>query len=351
MTCALFICLTLLAVSCGSTDSTRTTSEASGSSAAIDVFSATKEVGPKITDSKFPGKTTWSSGNTLYTIYTLIKDYVNNGDTMGQGVDGSNMYVAMSSAQNGVERVLESCDAITSQTISTVFNFEGDTINSGINYNCIHNASETENGSDYVYSYALNEDGVDYYMNMGWYVDEGTQDTPQSLELHWNDTAKTIALNSAYLVSYDTGSTYNVRMNLRGDVDTHLFTLKLMKSGYMSGTTRGYTISIVGHGLSEGGYYLFKVSTGSGGGPLNAAKYFCIPSNATDTYLQSMDDDGHANSDAAITVNCGDYVAIVDAESMFDVTDATTSDAADSKTEFVGAGTSGGEQWVKLSTI
>jgi len=124
-------------------------------------------------------------------------------------------------------------------------------------------------------------------MLMGWYADEGTQTTPSVTQLEYDTTTNDIKLNNAYLVNYSDSSSYNVRIYIRGNTASHLFSLKLFK--YSASIP-----SISGYGYSEGTgkYYLFKVVDTEG------TKYFCIPSDATEDSLKAMNDAGDATPPA-----------------------------------------------------
>jgi hypothetical protein len=314
----------LLFASCGGSDA--------GSSAGM--FDMAKQVGPKITEAVASSsvKTNtlpWGSGTTLGNIYGLIKDYINNGQTSDQGVDGSNMYVAIASVDQYTGDAITKCEKVTAQAVDTVYNFGADKFNAGVTYNCKYNSTSSENGRTYEYSYAVKQEAGITYVNSGWFVNETTQESPVVTEAQ--TSSDYLKINSAYFVNYLAGSTmgagnsYTVRIYLNGRLtddpatagdDTNLFTLKLLKG----------SMSIAGYGKSKSGYYIFKFyNTAS---DVSTAKYFCFSSSASLADLQALASDGnHAGFDktnAAITTNCGSYIANVDAVTMYTAGDSLT---------------------------
>jgi hypothetical protein len=304
------------------------------SSSSVGMFDMAKQVGPKITgvvaSSVKVDALPWGSGTNLGNIYGLIKDYTNNGQTEAQGVDGSNMYVAIANADQYASDAIAKSEKITAQAVDTVFDFGADKINSGVTYTGKYNSTSNDNGRNYEYSYAVKQEAGITYVNSGWFVNETTQESPVVTEAQMS--ADSLKINSAYFVNYLAGSpmgagmNYTVRIYLNGRLtddpatagdDTNLFTLKLLKG----------SMSIAGYGKAKSGYYIFKFyNTGSA---VSTAKYFCFSSTASLADLQALVDSGNqagfASSDATnITPHCGSYVANVDAITMYMASDALT---------------------------
>ena len=97
-------------------------------------------------------------------------------------------------------------------------------------------------------------------------------------------------------------------MDLDGNTLTHTFTLRVMKY-----TQNGYSITVVGSGVSQGPsqYFLFKVSDSQ---QINN-RYYCIPAEADETYFKEADDSGSSTVD----VNCAIYQELVDSMTPFNV--------------------------------
>ncbi len=313
-----------------------------GSGSSFDLFTTAEKASPVVKPSSTASVSSanWTMGHTLFEIYQLIQEY--NNETDNGVIDGSNMHKALYEANNYVTDALRGCledgtHGITEQSITSPFDFGTDSLTQ--TYNCAYTTTETgtpKSGGEtnYIKSYAVKYSGGVYDMLMGWYASSATQDSPSATQLQYNTITNDIIVNNAYFVNYTSGSmapgSYNVRIYINGNTETHLFSLKLLKAG-------GNNPSIAGYGYSEGAnkYYLFKVidmndSTG---------KYFCIPSNATEDTLRAMEDAG----DPGYLTNCADLVAGLPTNYKTD-----GSDSATAASKFTGAGTSGIElTWTK----
>jgi hypothetical protein len=220
---------------------------------------------------------------------------------------------------------------ITEQAITPPYDFGSDLL-PGQTYNCAYTTNETGTvqGASITYtkSYAVKYLNGVYQMLMGWHSIQGTTTSPSVTQLEYDTTANTIKINNAYFVDYGTGGTmtgtYNVRIYVNGNTETHLFNLKLFKYN-----ANGSSPSIAGYGYSEGAgkYYLFKIDTQG-----SAAKYFCFPSNATESDLSALDDAGSAT----VPANCAGMDANLPSNYNTDGSESPTA-----STKFTGGGASG----------
>ncbi|MFH1223458.1 MAG: hypothetical protein V1647_03840 [Pseudomonadota bacterium] len=325
--CCAFFLVTVSYLSCGGS-----------SSSSFDLFTTAEQATPIVTPaastSSVHANATWTTGHTLYEIFQLIREY--NNDRDNGVIDGSNMHKALYEANTYVTSAISGClvsandgtvvadHSITEQSITPPFDFGTDLFTQ--TYNCAYTTTDTGNPvggtATYIKSFAVKYSAGVYYMLMGWQCTQGTTVTPSVMQVEYNTTTNDIKLNNAYLVNYGDGSTYNVRIYVNGNTATHLFSLKLFKY-----SATGDNPSIAGYGYSQGAgnYYLFKVIEGS------TTKYFCFPSNATETDLMAMDDAG----EASVPANC------VGMDTSLPTNYATDgSESPTSTSKFTGAGTS-----------
>lgn len=193
---------------------------------------------------------------------------------------------------------------ITTQSIASPFDFGDDNLEQ--TYDCAFTVNETGtpiSGEEvnYTKSMAVRQSGTAYYMTMGWYSVASDANSPAAMQVEYDTGANTIKVNYAYLVNYNTGNKYAVRIYVDGDIATHLFSMKLLK-GNLVGEFENY-ISIAGHGYSEGegNYYLFRLTTSGIGDATN--KYYCFESDTTQEEMQAMDDSGSET----VPAECADF--------------------------------------------
>ena len=275
------------------------TEQAPAFSAQNTVFTASSEAGPKVVDAEFTASLTsasWESGETLYEIYGLIREY---DDSIHNGViDGSNVYKAIHDASKSIDGTYNNCQLAAEQTLASPFDFGGD--NLAASYNCFFDSVSQSNGNTYHFSGAARTsvDGISLDAMFGETTIESSQTTRTVVQASFNMETSSIAVNQAYLVDYAGENDYAVRLYLRGNRDTGLFTLKLSKG---PGGGSGGGIAISGHGYAKGNkYYLFKVSSTLAGSTVD--RYFCFESSTSLSELQAMDDSGSQ----AIPTNCSE---------------------------------------------
>ncbi len=246
------------------------------------------------TTSSFGRTDNFSSGYTMYEINNLIQDYVYPTD---EGViDASNMYKAMYEVASKFVSVSQSCTSMTDKSVSAVFNFGSDLLTQ--TYDC----GLTQTEGNYRTSGVVKTSGTESFALIGWSYTEsvtgGTKTTRNAMQGHYDTSTNDVSVNMAYLVDYPTDPDYSVRIYIRGNTITGLFSLKLVKYN-----TGGSVVSISGYGYSRGSnYYLFKVtSTGSSSDVTDA--YYCFESSTTTAEIEAMADAGSGT----VPANCTGY--------------------------------------------
>ena len=335
----------LLCLSCNNKGATETGST-------VDYYAAVQEVAPNFEASESSGSLnknmkavvgTWESGNKLYEIYQIFRDFDNATD---QGVrDTSNIHKTMWEANNFYTNTKTACDPITKQIITSPFNFG----NVDEEYNCAIN-KDVDDGYDFggairevdiagndVIQGSQSTTSVEIELSASYglfgfiWVDAIAEDPVlQSLDLEssiegltynhleygvlqesLDEVTRDLSIDLAVWVDYDGDDDYCYRNSIRGNTETHEFTVRAMKGSLAAGATK---ISIVGKGISEGvgNYFLFKAI-----GDDDVATYFCIKATDGESELKLMD----LNGSAAVDVNCAVYQADVDALGPFELTD------------------------------
>jgi len=188
LVCALFATI-IIYVSCGGSGS-------SGSS--FDLFTTAEKAAPIVTptttSSVSINAANWTTGNTLYEIFQLIREYDNTRDN--GVIDGSNMHKALYEANTYVTQALTGClttandgtvvadYSITEQSITSPFDFGTDLFTQ--TYNCAYTTNETGTiqGAPITYtkSFAVKYSGGVYQMLMGWYAAQGTTTSPSVMQ-------------------------------------------------------------------------------------------------------------------------------------------------------------------------
>ncbi|MBF0443767.1 MAG: hypothetical protein HQK54_17800 [Oligoflexales bacterium] len=143
---------------------------------------------------------------------------------------------------------------------------------------------------------------------------------------------KTLKLNSTYWVDYGSNNSYSVRLYLSGNIETHLFTLKLTKTG----GTMGTSIGAYGYAAGDGKYFLFQVKQGSvGSTTVTDGGYYCFKSNVTLAEVKAMDSSGSATVPAA----CADLATGLPAAStLYDPNPTTSINVPNAISDFTGKG-------------
>jgi len=315
------------------------------------IFSAASKTAPKITPSTVSlySNSNWESGSVLFEIYNLIREYVNERDN-GK-IDGSNMYMALFTASWQVSKAYESCDGIAEKAITSPFDFGTEGLTQ--TYDCANDTKETSDMGENLYSFALKKgeaaasdqpvaDDVLGGMDLMFLSTWGLYNFPSIphggtsrgvLQGHLDGGTKDVSLNHTYWIHYNEEEMgdYSVRMFLRGNIVTNLFSLKLARSGGTVGT------SIAGYGYAKGTgtYYLFRVTqsytTGSPNGT-GGPRYYCFKSDTTEAEIKAMDGAGSTT----IPTYCAAFAANLPAAN-YDAA-PTGTDVPNEVTDFTGKG-------------
>jgi hypothetical protein len=280
----------------------------------------------------------------LTTIWQLIKDYIPNGETQAQCVDGSNMYVSMGDANSMLDNAVRYAKAVTPQAVTSNFDFGDETITA--QFNKYYEATVTSDATrKYFHSYAIKHDENQSYGTFGHYHYEPGSNNPRSAQMFYDQVNQTLKVNQAYLVNYVAGGTmtagtkYNVRISLDADMNAHLFRLKLWKGNDLGegAPPRHRDTSIIGYGKAEGGYYLFRVCTVEDEygncSESGESSYYCFQADANVSTIISMNDSGYTWRHPSLS-NCVDYKDELDTMTFYDRSDA----ANDTTTDFTGTG-------------
>ncbi|MBF0443022.1 MAG: hypothetical protein HQK54_14030 [Oligoflexales bacterium] len=304
------------------------------------LFESVRETSPKIQPSASLALN-WGSGGTTYEIFNLIRDY--NDNTDNGKVDGSNMYKALYDASMYMASAYQSCTPFGEKAVTSPFNFGTEEVSQ--KYDCGIDGTQSNPMGNYTTSFVVKrEAGFDYAVGanetadqyskrfsatqkkflMGWaVVSPGNSTTRAIYQGKLDSTTNDVVLNSSYLVDYTggpmAGSNYSVRLNLVGNMTTHLFKMRLAKS----------QISIAAHGYAkgEGKFYLFRYES-IGQGENGKAQYFCLASETTEAQMRAVDENGSAT----VPANCADLASGLPAKNY------TTDDEASKAADFKGKG-------------
>ncbi len=273
----------------------------------------------------------WNSGNALYEIYYLFREF--NPDTDQGVIDTSNLYKTMWESKNFLSRTISNCNSISEQTITPPFNFG----NPATTYNCAYNKEASDgydfggavkaldsNGNILPASSLGSTDAITRYGLFGFVWVDSDHKEYGSMQANVNSSTGDMSLDIVVWVNYEGDNDYCYRNDIDGNTKTHAFTLRAIKGNK---TSNSYFISMVGKGYSqgEGKYFLLKVTDSQ----LNS-KYFCIGAEDGEDELTLMDPQGSDTVDS----NCAEYKNDVDAMTMF-----TTSDLACASSDFNPGGT------------
>ncbi len=249
----------------------------------------------------------FSWGNVNYEIFNLMREYDNAIHEGDVGID--NMYKALYQAGSFFQGAVSQCTSITESSITPPFNF-GNTYT----YNCAGNNETEEHG------FAVKQTTDEVTGIIGWRVynyDGAGSDEKGVLEGYYNSATGEISLDLTAYVYYATTDDYSMRIELEGNELTHEFTIRLYK--YTGG---GYSISIIGNGISQGtgNYFLFKIQDTNA---LSTPKYFCYEaSDVNQEFLQTKAEEDYTGEDSAsVPAECSTYKTVVDAMTFFEVSD------------------------------
>ncbi len=248
----------------------------------------------------------WTNGNPLYEMFSILRDYNNETDEGTVGTE--NIYKTLFQTGQFFDATQESGDTIPDQVITSPFDFG----NGDVNYNIAVNDDTDQNG------FAIKKDGDINYALFGWHKEYTNESEWGVLQGNYDKSTGDLSVD---LVSFSNAQNpYAMRIEIEGNDSTHQFTIRLMKH-----TEGGYTISVVGHGISkgEGNYFLFKVRDWENNTPNITDKYYCFNATATEDTLKTMN---YLGSETVIS-ECADYQSTVDRLNFFTLDDLPQSAA------------------------
>jgi hypothetical protein len=252
----------------------------------------------------------WGSGNTMYSLYYALREYVDSRDN-GR-IDRANLYrllydvETLFSGMTGRVVALSSAEAITPP-----FNF----------------------GNHYIYASALNDESGKIAAAMtqegevtrgivSWiWTDSGDGHKEYGvLEASMEQTSRNITVDFVFSVDYTPGDTicdYNNRTRISGNSGTHAFQFVQTLGGRSSETTQ-----LVGQGVSrgEGNYLLFKVTSNNNDG-FNSPLYVVMSAEAGEAELKNFVTTEAYASAAALPASVASYVNYVSSTPFFSLSD------------------------------
>jgi len=323
---SLAICLMLVIYKCGS----------SGSTSSDDFFfTSVKQVTPVISGAvssssvHVSSPTDWDWGNVMFEIYESLRDYVpvtNDPGGSGETIGLDNMYKVLYQTGEFYTEAKTACTTITEKRINSPFDF-GNTTDT---YNCAVNDTTNRHGS------AIKEDATTgtKYVLLSWEVNNNN-DELGVIQGSYNPTSGDVNIDIATYVHYTSQPDFCLRSHIEGNEKTHLFTLKMIK---YTADTGGYTISLAGHGISQGtgNHFLFNVLDNNG-----ISGFFCFNADATATDLDAKKNDP---ASSAAPADCSSYSDAVTALTLF-----TTADVPKATTDFNAGTTHAGDIYLDIN--
>lgn len=254
-------------------------------------------------------QTDWDSGNILYEIFYLLRDF--NPDTDQGVIDTSNLYKTMWESRGFFANTKTQCQTITDKVIAPPFDFG----NEATSYGCAFNDGD--------FGGAYKETDAKYGL-FGFLWNDGTHSEYGTLQGNFNEASNDLSLDIAVWVDYATENDYCYRNDIDGNADTHLFTFRSIKG---NNVPDNFFLSLVGKGYSQGSgkYFLLKATTSG-----SSNRYYCIGADDGEEELRAMD----ASGSEAVDANCAEFQSDVDALTLF-----TTGDLACESSDFNPGGT------------
>lgn len=253
------------------------------STASMNVYTSTKLILPVLEpDSSGAGSRAWSSGNSAYELFNLLRDF--NPATDEGKIDRSNIYKMLYDTQNLYEGLSSQPVALPSpEVLKPPFDFGNnrtyDKVKNNLDSSCIATSSENNVMISWIWSEASDVEHKEY----------GILEAKPNKNI---DLSTDFTLDFVFSVDYnsagadkDATTDYNMRSWYSGNPSTHEFKYKSTRG---SGTNSSSVTAMVGAGTSSGTdeYYMFKMSDTSSG---SGVRYFVLPTSADETYLKNID--------------------------------------------------------------
>lgn len=266
----------------------------------------------------------WADGNPTYELYKMLQKF--SGDINDQTVGNSNIFKVMTMADMFYSMSQESGTSITSQTITSPFDFDKAGSSyltmAGIDandefaeigefeYDKVYSVENYEYGNMTIDSYmATKNDNGTYYALITWGQDRSDGKEYGVMQAKYNSGNGNVQIHTICYVDYISSNDYAMRSDIVGNTESHEFKIRIAK--HNAGTN--FRLSVAGAGVSEGtGKMVFLarahefniennlttihdiLNDGSGAG----AAFFGYDTSADESTLQAnRTDDGNAITD------------------------------------------------------
>jgi len=249
------------------------------------VFLAANKAGPKIiaTANSLNLNDNWESGNVLYEIFQLIREYdheIHNGV-----IDGSNWYKAIFEASQAVDDAYSRCKEVPAQDTESPFDFEDEGLKHS--YNCSQERESVSGNTTYLRSAMVNQAGDPFVVEglIAQTIIQTSQVSSSAVQVDIDPETGDLILAQAYLVDYEGENDYAVRSYIKSNTNSGLFSLKMTK-GSGGGMSGGLSISAAGYASGDN-HYLIKVLTSNHDAA--SSGYYCLKSLTTEAEMQLME--------------------------------------------------------------
>lgn len=294
----------LLIVGCSDDSPTDPNFESNGGIPGMSLFDAAQEVAPSFAESG--AKSEWDHGDPLYQLFNKFRVYnpaVHNGV-----IDGSNFFKALHTLDEEMGRMFESTGDIAPTVIQEPFEF-GNSFEYDHAANAVYSDTPGEERKS-GFAYRMDGDTIHFLIAYEYNENGGNQQTLGQLQGSYDPSSGLIDLAMVYLVDYG-DSYYVVRNEISGNEITHEFEMRMANS-----SNNNWGATLVGKGISQGddSYFLVKMNLG-GGLVEDGERYYVLPTEADEAYLQALDRDGLTYEELPSSVS--DVAADVQAMTTF----------------------------------
>jgi hypothetical protein len=246
---------------------------------------------------------TWNWGSGNYEVFNLLREY--NFPADENKIDMTNMYKALNEVKMKLDNYESTCENNRFPAAKTI---AAPYTSFGTNYEYTCGFNEGKMSDSYPFGIAMNTTGgvTNVVTGFQWGGNQGGGSIGV-MQAKYDSNSQNLIYDMVNCVNCGGSSeNFTVRTYIEGNPETHSFTIRTVSRGASNAK------AIVGKGVSKGtgSYMLLKYRDESG------TKYYCIPSNATETDFQN------ATGENAAPSNCADLATDVDALTFFELTDA-----------------------------
>ncbi|MBU0686224.1 MAG: hypothetical protein KKB81_00025 [Candidatus Margulisbacteria bacterium] len=257
----------------------------------------------------------WGSGNTMYDIFYLFRQYVHPDD---EGViDRANLYRLLYDVDTLFTAMTTEVVALSAaQVIVPPFNF-------GNNYT--YNKAVNNTSSEMAAATYISGNTVRGIVSWIWRdATDTNHDEFGILEVTKDTSTDDISIDFVFCVDYDSSDTvcdYNNRTKISGNAGTHAFEFVRTLA-----SSTAVTSQMVGKGISQGvgNVFLLKIKDGNNDGFTSTA-YMVVSAEATEATLQAMDASSEAITDpASLPATVASYKSYVETTSFYSLAEILT---------------------------